>query len=64
VDLVHCSVLGRRFLLRRLVLLLVHGFQNEVEEVRFDAVVYDDFGFAAVDYGALGIELMEVPRYA
>ena len=37
---------------------------DEVEEVRPDAVVYDDLGFAAVDYGALGIELMEVPRYA
>lgn len=33
---------------------------DEVESIAPDAVVYDDFGFASVNYGALGIEMVEV----
>jgi len=33
---------------------------DEVEAVMPDAVVYDDMGFASVDYGMLGIEMVEV----
>lgn len=33
---------------------------DEVEAVYPDAVVYDDLGFASVNYGALGLEMVEV----
>jgi hypothetical protein len=33
---------------------------DEVERVDPDAVVYDDLGFASVDYARLGIEMVEV----
>lgn len=33
---------------------------DEVEAIRPDAVVYDDMGFAMVDYDAIGIEMKEI----
>ena len=33
---------------------------DEVESINPDAVAYDDLGFASVNYGALGLEMVEV----